>query len=352
MQDRFLVTGGAGYVGSHLVALLVGRGAEVVVLDDLRQGHRAAVPHGARLVEGDVSDIATLDAVLAEGPWSAVFHFAALSLVGESMRQPMRYLLENGAGGIRLIDACVRHGVTKFILSSTANLFGEPERMPIDESARIDPSSPYGESKLMIERALRWADQLHGLRSACLRYFNAAGADPDGVLGEDHDPETHLIPLVIDAALGRRGALTLFGTDYPTPDGTCIRDYVHVTDLGEAHLCALSQLDRRSVTYNLGNGSGHSVRDVIASVERVLGRPVPVQLGDRRPGDPAALVASSALIQAETGWTPRFADLDTIVASAAAWREAHPAGYGENAPREHAAMGQDGRQAPPGRTAA
>lgn len=352
MQDRFLVTGGAGYVGSHLVALLVERGADVVVLDDLRQGHRAAVPRGARLVEGDVSNIATLDAVLAEGPWSAVFHFAALSLVGESMREPMRYLLENGAGGIRLIDACIRHDVKKFILSSTANLFGEPDRMPIDEAARIDPSSPYGESKLMIERALRWADQVHGLRSACLRYFNAAGADPHGVLGEDHDPETHLIPLVIDAALGRRGALTVFGTDYPTPDGTCIRDYVHVTDLGEAHLCALAQLDRRSVTYNLGNGSGHSVRDVIASVERVLGRPVPVRFGDRRPGDPAALVASSALIQAETGWTPRFAELDTIVASAAAWRRAHPAGYGENAPRGHAPTEQDDRPAQPGRTAA
>ncbi len=333
MQDRFLVTGGAGYVGSHLVALLVERGAEVVVLDNLRQGHRAAVPPAARLIEGDLSDAQTLDGVLTEGPWSAVFHFAALSLVGESMREPMRYLLENGAGGMRLIDACVRHGVTKFILSSTANLFGEPDRMPIDESARIDPSSPYGESKLVIERALRWADQVHGLRSACLRYFNAAGADPNGVLGEDHDPETHLIPLVIDAALGRRGALTVFGTDYLTPDGTCIRDYVHVTDLGEAHLCALGQLDRRSVTYNLGNGNGHSVRDVIASVERVLGRPVPVQFGDRRPGDPAALVASSALIQAETGWTPRFAGLDAIVASAAAWRKAHPGGYGENAPR-------------------
>ena len=352
MQDRFLVTGGAGYVGSHLVALLIERGADVVVLDDLRQGHRAAVPRGARLVEGDVADIAALDAVLAEGPWSAVFHFAALSLVGESMREPMRYLLENGAGGIRLIEACIRHDVKKFILSSTANLFGEPERMPIDEAARINPSSPYGESKLMIERALRWADQVHGMRSACLRYFNAAGADPNGVLGEDHDPETHLIPLVIDAALGRRGALTVFGTDYPTPDGTCIRDYVHVTDLGEAHLCALGQLDRRSVTYNLGNGSGHSVRDVVASVERVLGRPVPVQFGDRRPGDPAALVASSALIQAETGWTPRFADLDTIVASAAAWRRAHPAGYGENAPRGHAPTEQAGRRAPPGRTAA
>ncbi len=329
MQDRFLVTGGAGYVGSHLVALLVARGADVVVIDNLRQGHRAAVPAGVRLIEADVSDVVTVDAALAEGPWTAVFHFAALSLVGESMREPLRYFLENAAGGMRLIDACVRHGVNKFILSSTANLFGEPERVPIDEAARINPASPYGESKLMIERTLRWADQVHGLRSACLRYFNAAGADPSGRLGEDHDPETHLIPLVIDAALGRRGALTVFGTDYPTADGTCIRDYVHVTDLGEAHLCALTQLDQRSVTYNLGNGNGHSVRDVIASVERVLGRRVPVEFGDRRPGDPAVLVASSALIQREAGWTPRFAEIDAIVASAAAWRQSHPNGYGD-----------------------
>ena len=329
MKDRFLVTGGAGYVGSHLVALLVGRGAEVVILDNLRQGHRAAVPRGVRLIEADVSDAAALHAVLDEGAWTAVFHFAALSLVGESMRDPLRYLMDNAGGGFGLIDACVRHGVRKLILSSTANLFGEPERVPIDEAATINPSSPYGESKLMIERALRWADQVHGLRSACLRYFNAAGADPNGVLGEDHDPETHLIPLVIDAALGRSGPITVFGTDYATQDGTCVRDYVHVTDLGEAHLCALTQLDRRSVTYNLGNGAGHSVREVIASVERVLGRPVPVQFGDRRPGDPAVLIASSALIRAETGWTPRYAELDTIVASAAAWRKAHPDGYGD-----------------------
>ena len=327
MGSRFLVTGGAGYVGSHLVALLVERGAEVVVLDDLRQGHRAAVPHGVRLIEADISNGPALDDALAAGPWEAVFHFAALSLVGESMREPMRYLIENAGGGIRLIDACVRHGVPKFILSSTANLFGEPETVPIDEAARINPASPYGESKLMIERALRWADQVHGMRSACLRYFNAAGADPNGVLGEDHDPETHLIPLVIDAALGRRDAVTVFGTDYPTADGTCIRDYVHVTDLGEAHLCALKQLDGRSVTYNLGNGTGHSVRDVIGSVERVLGRPVPIRLGGRRQGDPAVLVASSALIQSEAGWAPRFGSLDTIVESAVAWRVAHPAGY-------------------------
>ena len=220
-------------------------------------------------MEADLADAATVDAVLADGPWNAVFHFASLSLVGESMRLPFRYLAENGLNGIRLIEACARHGVGRFVLSSTANLFGTPEEIPIPETARIDPGSPYGESKWMIERALLWADRVHGLRSACLRYFNAAGADPAGRLGEDHDPETHLIPLVIDAALGRRPAVEVFGTDYATRDGTCIRDYVHVADLASAHLLALDRLEEASVTWNLGNGEGHSVLEVIRTVERV-----------------------------------------------------------------------------------
>ncbi len=327
VSQRFLVTGGAGYVGSHMVDLLVRGGADVTVVDDLRQGHRAALPPGVELVVANVSDAAAMDAALAGREWHAIIHFAALSLVGESMAQPLRYLGENAGGGFALIDAAIRHGVPRFVLSSTANLFGEPDAVPIPEDAPLRPSSPYGESKLMIERALHWAGQCHGLRSACLRYFNAAGADPAGRIGEDHDPETHLIPLVIDAALGRRGALTVFGTDYPTPDGTCIRDYVHVTDLCEAHLCALAQLDGGSVTYNLGNGQGHSVREVIAAVEAVTGRPVPVQYGGRRPGDPAVLVAASGRIKAEAGWTPRHADLHGIVQTAFAWRQAHPGGY-------------------------
>ena len=326
-MGRYLVTGGAGYVGSHLVLALLDGGHAVTVYDNLRQGHREAVLSPATLIEADLADRAALDRVLADGTWDAVFHFAALSLVGESMQRPFFYLAENAGLGIGLIEACVRHGVTKFVLSSTANLFGNPQRIPIDETERIDPGSPYGESKLMLERALFWADRIHGLRSACLRYFNAAGADPQGRLGEDHNPETHLIPLVIDVALGRRKEIAIFGQDYPTPDGTCIRDYIHVADLAQAHLRALDALGHRSVTYNLGNGAGHSVRDVIRTVEQVSGRTVPVRVTDRRAGDPAVLVAGSGLLRRETGWAPQYDALTTIVAHALAWREAHAAGY-------------------------
>lgn len=324
---RLLVTGGAGFVGSHLVAALLDRGDQVTVLDSFRTGHRAAVPAGATLVQADLGDGTTVDAALAEGPWDAVYHFAALSQVGESMRMPMRYLMDNAANGIRLIDSCVRHGVTRFVFSSTAALFNVAGDAPIPEDAPIDPQSAYGDSKWMIERALRWAGQVHGLRSACLRYFNAAGADPAGRLGEDHRPESHLIPLVIDAVLGRRAALDVFGDDYPTPDGTCIRDYVHVSDLATAHLLAVEQLEHGPVTWNLGNGAGHSVLRVIASVERVSGLKVPYQVVARRGGDAAVLVASSRRAQA-AGWRPAHGDLDDIVRTAFAWRVAHPNGYG------------------------
>jgi UDP-glucose 4-epimerase len=326
---RYLVTGGAGYVGSHLVLALLDAGHDVTVYDNLRQGHRAAVPAAARLIEADIGNTQRLDVVLADGPWDAVFHFAALSLVGESMAKPFLYLMENAAGGIRLIEACIHHGITRFVLSSTAALFGTPKRIPIDEQEGVDPGSPYGESKYMIERALYWAGEIHGLRSACLRYFNAAGADPAGRAGEDHTPETHLIPLVIDAALGRRPEIAVFGQDYPTPDGTCIRDYIHVTDLADAHIRALARLEETSVTYNLGNGAGHSVMDVIGAVERVSGRKVPYRVTARRPGDPAVLVASSDRLRRETGWSPAYAALDDIVRTALAWREAHPGGYGD-----------------------
>jgi UDP-glucose 4-epimerase len=330
MTERFLVTGGAGYIGSHMTAMLVDQGCEVVVLDNLRQGHEAAVPEGARLVIGNIGDAELLDRVLAEGPWDGVLHFAALSLVGESMREPYRYLLENAAAGISLIQACVKHGVRRFVLSSTANVYASGVPVPIQEDASLDPPSPYGESKLMIERALLWADRVHGMRSAVLRYFNAAGADPAGLRGEDHDPESHLIPLTIDAALGRRPELTVFGADYPTPDGTCIRDYVHVHDLCTAHLAALGQLHDRSVTYNVGNGRGFSVMEVIAAVEEVSGLTVPVRMGERRAGDPPTLVASSARLQGDTGWTPRYAALHDMVRHAFVWRRDHPQGYGDS----------------------
>jgi len=325
---RYLVTGGAGFVGSHAVLALLDRGHAAVVLDNLSQGHRAAVPAAARLIVGDLADVALVESVLADGPWDAVLHFAALSLVGESMREPFRYLLENAVTGIRLIEACTRHGVGRFVLSSTANLFGTAGDGPIQESSPIDPGSPYGESKLMIERALRWADECSGLKSACLRYFNAAGADPHGRAGEDHDPETHLIPLVLDAAMGRRPEIAVFGTDYPTPDGTCVRDYIHVADLADAHLRALDALGTGSVTYNVGTGRGHSVMEVIRAVERVTGCRVPFRPGQRRPGDPAVLVAASERLQ-QAGWTPRFTDLDDIVRTAWHWRQAHPCGYRE-----------------------
>jgi UDP-glucose 4-epimerase len=251
-----------------------------------------------------------------------------LSQVGESMRMPMRYLMDNVANGIRLIDACVRFGVTRFVFSSTAALFNVAGDAPIPETAHIDPQSVYGDTKWMIERTLRWAGQVHGLRHACLRYFNAAGADPAGRLGEDHRPESHLIPLVIDAALGRRPALEVFGDDYATPDGTCIRDYVHVTDLAEAHLLALRHLDAGSLVWNLGNGAGHSVHAVIAAVERVSGLKVPYRMAPRRAGDAAVLVAASDRAKA-AGWRPALGELDAIVATAFAWRKSHPEGYGD-----------------------
>jgi UDP-glucose 4-epimerase len=329
MARRFLVTGGAGYVGSHLVAALAARGETVVVLDNLRTGHRAAVPPEVQLIVADLADTGVVDALLADGPWHAVFHFASLSQVGESMRLPLRYLIDNGANGMRLIEACVRHGVARFVLSSTAALYGTPSVVPIPEDAPLNPESPYGESKLFLERTLHWAERVHGLKYASLRYFNAAGADPAGRLGEDHRPESHLVPLVIDAALGRRAELEVYGNDYPTPDGTCLRDYVHVTDLADAHLLALDRLERSSIVANLGSATGHSVLQVIESVERVSGRKVPHRFCPRRAGDPAALVASSERAQRELGWRPRFADLDEIVRTALLWREAHPSGYAD-----------------------
>ncbi|MDB5368733.1 MAG: galE [Roseomonas sp.] len=302
------------------------------MLDNLRQGHRAAIPGTADLVEADLADSPAIAEVFANWRFDGVLHFAALSLVGESMRNPLVYIAENVANTARLAGAAAKSGCLRFVLSSTAALFGYPERTPIDEDARLDPVSPYGESKLMAERALDWADRLHGLRSASLRYFNAAGADPEAGIGEDHEPETHLIPLAIRAALGLAPPLTIFGADYPTPDGTCIRDYVHVTDLADAHLRVLDHLRQgRSCRFNIGGGQGHSVRQVLDAVERVSGRPVPHCFGERRPGDPPVLVAASGRLRRETGWQPRHSDLDAIIRSAWAWHSRNPYGFGDRA---------------------
>ncbi|MDB5370288.1 MAG: galE [Roseomonas sp.] len=325
---RFLVTGGAGYVGSHAVLALVERGDEVVVIDDLRQGHREAIPPGVELIVADLADRRRLGEVFAAWKFDGILHFAALSLVAESMRQPLRYMAENVSNTLWLAEEAVRARCLRFVLSSTAALFGYPAGEPMHEGSRLDPVSAYGESKLMAERGLEWADRVHGLRSASLRYFNAAGADPQGRLGEDHNPETHLIPLAINAALGLGPELTVFGTDYDTPDGTCIRDYVHVTDLVDAHLRVLDVLGQdRSARYNVGNGNGYSVRQVIEAVERAGGRPVPWRSGPRRPGDPAMLVASNTLLRRDTGWEPGHSSLADIVRTAWDWRSRHPHGY-------------------------
>lgn len=325
---RFLVTGGAGYVGSHVVLALRQRGDDVVVVDDLRQGHPAAIAAGAELVVADIADRQRMVDVFGRGKFDGVFHFAALSLVGESMQQPLRYIRENVGNTMLLAELAVNAGCLRFVLSSTAALFGYPDSIPIQEDAPLRPVSAYGESKLMAERGLEWADRAHGLKSACLRYFNAAGADHLGRIGEAHNPETHLIPLAIKAALGIGPGLKIFGTDYDTPDGTCVRDYIHVTDLADAHLQVMDRLYAgRSLRYNLGTGDGYSVRQVIEAVANVADRPVPFTECPRRKGDPAILVASNALIREEVGWAPRFSSLGDIVETAWAWHSQNPHGF-------------------------
>jgi UDP-glucose 4-epimerase len=315
-----LVVGGAGYIGSHMVLALDRAGHRVTVLDDLSKGHRDAVLAG-RFVQGDLGDPAVLDPLLSEDRPDAVMHFAAFIEVGESVRDPAKYYRNNFARTQALLDAMRAHGVDAFIFSSTAAIFGEPRRVPIDEDHPKAPINPYGRSKWMVEQLLEDYDAAYGLRSVALRYFNAAGADPRCRTGERHDPETHLIPLVLQAASGRREAITVFGQDYDTPDGTCIRDYIHVEDLCEAHLLALEHLlaGGGSRRYNLGNGAGYSVREVIDAARRVTGRAIPQRYGERRPGDPARLVADAGRIARELGWAPRFPDLEDIVAHAWAW---------------------------------
>ncbi len=322
---KILVTGGAGYIGSVVVEQLVLAGESVVVFDNLSQGHAEAVHPDATLVVGDLSDRATLSDLFADYRPEAVMHFASRTLVGESMDHPFRYMGDNVTNGLNLLQAAVENGVRRFILSSTANLFDAPERIPIDENERIVPGSPYGESKYLLERMLYWLDRLYELRYAALRYFNAAGASPQR--GEDHDPELHLIPLVLQVALGQREHITIFGDDYPTPDGTCVRDYIHVLDLAQAHILALRALEDGSRTYNLGNGQGFSVKEVIETARRITRHAIPVQIGQRRPGDPAVLVASSDRIRQQLGWKPRYPELLDIIESAWHWHRTHPHGY-------------------------
>jgi len=323
---RILVSGGAGYVGSVSADELIKAGHEVVVFDNLAQGHRGAVPKDARFVEGDLRDAASIARVFAEsGPFDGVMHFASHTLVPESMREPFMYLRDNAVGGTNLMEAAVKNDVGRFILSSTANLFAEPETMPIPPDEPVIPGSPYGESKHYLERALHWCETIYGTRYACLRYFNACGGTPER--GEDHDPETHLIAVVLQAALGQR-KLSIFGNDYPTPDGTCVRDYVHVSDLAQAHILALTGIDRLgSRRYNLGNGRGFSNLEVVEAACRVTDLPIEYDFGPRRVGDPAELIASSDLIKDELGWTPKFTEMDEIVASAWEWKKRHPHGY-------------------------
>ena len=324
---KILVTGGAGYIGSVAVEELIAAGESVVVFDNLSQGHRAAVHPDAAFIEGELADRAAIDSVIAEHRPEAVMHFASKTLVGESMQHPFLYLGENITTGLNLLQSVVDHGVKRFILSSTANLFDQPERMPIDESERIVPGSPYGESKFILERMLHWLDRIYGVRYACLRYFNAAGAT--GTHGEDHDPEMHLIPLVLQVAMGKREKVFIFGGDYPTRDGTCVRDYIHVVDLAQAHILALRGLDQGSRVYNLGNSEGFTVKEVIDSARAITGHPIPADVAPRRPGDPAVLVAGSAKIRQELGWTPRFPQVHDIIESAWRWHQAHPKGYGD-----------------------
>jgi UDP-glucose-4-epimerase GalE len=324
---RVLVTGGAGYIGSHAVKALLGAGHGVVVLDDLSAGHAEAVP-GVPLVAARVHDTAAVRAALREHRIEAVMHFAAWLDVGESVRHPGKYYENNVTGSLALLEAMAAEGVRQLVFSSTCAVYGEPRTLPLTEDHPTAPVNAYGESKLVVERALGHFATAHGLRAIALRYFNAAGADPDGRLGEDHTPEIHLIPRAIDAARGGE-ALHVFGLDYPTPDGTCLRDYIHVMDLAQAHVLALAALagGRPGAIYNVGTGRPWSVREVIDTVARVIGVPVLWHAAPRRAGDPSALYASSARVQADLGWQPVMSDLETIVEHAAAWRAAHPRGY-------------------------
>lgn len=330
-MSTILVTGGAGYIGSHTSKLLVQSGHSVVILDTLEAGHPEVMRYlpGAKLVQGNVGDYGLVSRTLRENDIDAVIHFAAWASVPESVANPEKYYNNNLACGLSLLNAVKDAGIKHFIFSSTAATFGEPDYVPIDERHRQAPTNPYGQTKLAFEHLLKWYDVAYGIKSVWLRYFCAAGADPEGELGEDHTQETHMIPLTLFAALGRRPDIKMFGLDYPTEDGTGVRDYIHVTDLGSAHILALNALRSGAETnnYNLGTGNGHSVKQVIEMGRQVTGLPITAVEAPRRPGDPARLVASSAKIEKELGWKPKYGDLATIMDTAFRWFRTHPNGY-------------------------
>ncbi|WP_407272418.1 UDP-glucose 4-epimerase GalE [Radiobacillus sp. PE A8.2] len=323
-----LVTGGAGYIGSHTVLFLQEQGEEVVVLDSLQKGHHDALMNTA-FYQGALSDEALLDEIFEKHTIDAVIHFAADSLVGESVENPLKYYENNVIGTYHLVKKMVEHHVKRIVFSSTAATYGEPDSVPILESDSTVPTNPYGETKLAIEKMLRWSDQAYGLKSVCLRYFNAAGADPQGRIGEDHDPETHLIPIVLQVALGQREDVKMFGDDYDTEDGTCIRDYIHVMDLAEAHFLAVKKLKitNESGIYNLGNGTGFSVKQVIETCREVTGHEIPATVAPRRYGDPAVLIASSDKARQELGWIPQYPNIEAIISHAWDWHKSNPTGY-------------------------
>lgn len=325
-----LVTGGAGYIGSHTVAALLERGEEVVVIDSLQTGHKEALL-GGKLYEGDLRDKELLKKLFAENEIEGVIHFAANSLVGESMQNPGKYYDNNMYGTLCLLEAMNEAGVRRIVFSSTAATYGEPEKTPIEETDRTEPTNVYGETKLMMERMIRWYDRVLNVRYVALRYFNAAGAHESGKIGEDHRPETHLIPIVLQTALGQRSHISVFGEDYPTEDGTCIRDYLHVSDLADAHLRAIDYLKNggESDVFNLGSGSGFSVREIIETARKVTGKEIPVKTEPRRAGDPATLIASSQKAREVLGWTPARENIETIIASAWNWHQSRPDGYND-----------------------
>jgi UDP-glucose 4-epimerase len=326
-----LVCGGAGYIGSHAVHQLIEKKEEVVIVDNLQSGHRSALNPTAKFYEGDIRDAAILDTIFTENKIEAVIHFAANSLVGESMEKPLKYFNNNVYGMQVLLESMVRHHVDKIVFSSTAAVYGEPKRVPIMEDDETNPTNAYGETKRTMEKMMKWVSKANGVHFVSLRYFNAAGALDDGSIGEDHNPETHLIPLILQVPLKKRDHITIFGDDYATPDGTCLRDYIHVIDLADAHLLALEYLrkDGESNIFNLGNGTGFSVKEMIEAAKKATGKDIKVELGSRRAGDPAQLIASSDKARKILGWKPRYTDVEVVISTAWNWHKNHPNGYKE-----------------------